>query len=216
MARDKGPLDGVVRYITEGGFADELRARLEAHVRPTCEEMGVAIESLNEVLAPEVYAMMFTCVVEDLMSRPGADGRNVTEAYLKRHGCKQGNTVKKQLGALRDSKAGFYIITEVDPGVTVTLRNLLTPEEVISPLAREISKALPVGVPMGARVLTVDGHTSLSAGVLPFEEHMADEGIAALGADDGDLAARITNFWLKKTLEEQRNPPAATDEDGDA
>jgi hypothetical protein len=95
----------------------------------------------------------------------------------------------------------------------VTLRNLLREDEVVSPLAPTISKALPAGVPMGARVLTIDGHTSLGAGVLPFEAHMVDEGVAAVGADDDGLAARITNFWLKKTLEEQRNPTAEVAEE---
>ncbi len=46
---------------------------------------------------------------------------------------------------------------------------------------------------------------------LPFEPHMLEEATATVGPEDADLAARVTNFWLLKTIEEQRAGGSATE-----
>ena len=209
MAKEKNPLDGIVRFMTDDGWSEEMRLRLEAHLQPTCEAMGIAMEQLPSLLEGDVYAMLVTCVVEDLMTRTAADGRNLTEAYLKRHGWKQSGIVRRQLQALRQSKAGLYEVTDTNPGEGLTLRNLLAPKETLDVVAGQLSTVLPVGVPVGARVLRVDGEAILGGGVLPFEDHMTAEAVAAVGADDTDLPARISNFWLRKTIEEKRGTATA-------
>ena len=211
MAKDKNPLDGVVRFITSEGFNDELQALLLQHVQPALVATGVAFEHLPALLENQVYAMMVTCVVEDLMTREGADGRNVTDAYMKRHGWKQSGLVKRQLQALRHSKARLYEVTAVHPGQGLTLRDLLAPEQEQRVTAPGLAGVLPVGVPIGLRILQVDGEASLSGGLLPFEEGMAAEAAAAVQAAAGDsenIAPAITAFWLRKTIEEKRGETA--------
>jgi hypothetical protein len=206
MAKDRNPLDGVVRFIPAEGFQDDLQALLIKHVTPALEATGVTLEQLPVRLEGQVYAMLVTCVVEDLMTREDADGRNVTDAYLKRHGWKQGTGVKRQLQALRASKARLYEVTAVNPGVGLTLRDLLAPGAVEDVLAPGLAGVLPVGCPVGARVLGVDGEATLSGGILPFDENMsaeAAEAVRAAAGGDDDLAPHITAFWLRKTLEEQ-------------
>ena len=206
MAKDKNPLDGVVRFITTEGFSDDLQALLLQHVTPALQSTGVALESLPGLLENQVYAMMFTCVVEDLMTREGADGRNVTDAYMKRHGWKQSGLVKRQLQALRNSHARLYEVAEVHPGVGLTLRDLLAPETTERVQAAGLAGVLPVGCPVGLRVLHVDGETGLSGGILPFDEGMsaeATEAVRAAAGEDNNLAPHITAFWLRKTLEEK-------------
>lgn len=206
MAKDKNPLDAVVRFIPAEGFQDDLQALLITHVTPALEATGVALENLPSLLDSQVYAMLVTCVVEDLMTREDADGRNVTDAYLKRHGWKQGTGVKRQLQALRASKARLYEVTAVKPGIGLTLRDLLAPETVEDVSAPGLAGALTVGCPIGVRVLRVDNETTLSGGILPFEDHMSAEATHAVRAsagEDDNLAPHITAFWLRKTLEEQ-------------
>jgi len=201
MARDKNLLDGVVKFISAEGWVNELQQRLQAHTLPAIAERNLPEAELVRLLDQQVYAMMFTCVVEDLMSRTLPDGRNLTDAYLKRHGWKLGATARRQLEAVRDSRMGLYEIDTVTAGVGLTLRNLLTEDEKIPVEAEALSRALPVGCPLGARVLRVDGKVSLTGGILPFDQGMSAE--AAAVAEVEDRAAGITTFWLKKTLEEQ-------------
>jgi hypothetical protein len=205
MAKDKNPLDGVVRFIPTEGFQDALQALMLKHVTPALEAAGVTLENLPAILDQQVYAILVTCVVEDLMTREDADGRNVTDAYLKRHGWKQGSGVKRQLQALRESKARLYEITAVQPGIGMTLRDLLAPEMSQDVAAPGLASALPVGCPLGARILRVDGEATLTGGILPFEEGMgaeATEAVRAAAGGSDDLAPHITAFWLRKTLEE--------------
>jgi hypothetical protein len=211
MLKDKNPLDGVIRYIATEGWNDALQARVLAHTTPTCEALGVDPASLPTLLEKDVYAMMITVVVEDLMTRPGADGRTLAEAYLKRHGWKQAGFVRRQIQSLGTSTFGMFVITEADPGVALTLRNLLDPEQTVAPLSRELSRVLPPGTPVGARLMQLDGTTMLGGGILPFEPDMLDEATATVGPEDADLAARVTNFWLLKTIEEQRAGGSATE-----
>jgi hypothetical protein len=206
MAKDKNPLDGVVRFIPAEGFQEDLQALMLQHVTPALEATGVTLETLPATLDPQIYAILVTCVVEDLMTREGKDGRNVTDAYLKRHGWKQGSGVKRQLQALRESKARLYEITAVKPGIGLTLRDLLAPDISQDVSAPGLANALPVGCPLGVRILRVDGEAILSGGILPFEENMgaeATEAVRAAAGDDENLAPHITAFWLRKTLEEQ-------------
>jgi hypothetical protein len=216
MAKDKNPLDGVVRFISTEGFQEDLQALLVKHVTPALEATGTDVATLPSRLDPQIYAMLVTCVVEDLMTREDGDGRNVTDAYLKRHGWKQSGLVKRQLQALRHSSARLYEVTAIKPGIGLTLRDLLKPEapeqEV---LASGLAGVLPVGCPVGVRVLHVDGESTLSGGILPFEEGMSEEATEAVrnaaGADE-NLAPHITAFWLRKTLEEQASEKAAQEE----
>jgi hypothetical protein len=206
MAKDKSPLDGVVRFITTDGFDADLQALLTEHVRPALEATGMVLENLPALLENQAYAMMFTAVVEDLMTRDSADGRNITDAYLKRHGWKQGATVKRQLQALRNSQARLYEITAVNPGVGLVLKDLLAPETTETVVAPGLAGVLPVGCPVAVRVLKIDGESVLSAGILPFEENMSAEASAAVreaAGDDVNLAPHITAFWLRKTIEER-------------
>jgi hypothetical protein len=203
MARDKNLLDGVVKYIQAEGWVDALQERLRAHTLPAIEERGLEEKELARLLDQQVYALMFTCVVEDLMSRAGADGRNVTDAYIKRHGWKLGSTARRQLEGVRDSRMELYEIDAVSAGVGMTLRNLLAEgDEKVLVEAEALSRALPMGCTLGARVLRVEGKMSLTGGILPFDEGMAAEAAAAVGGVE-DRAAGITIFWLRKTLEEQ-------------
>lgn len=197
MAKDKNLLDGVVKFISAEGFVDALQERLLAHVQSTCTARNLAVGDLPRLLDQQVYALMFTCVVEDLMGRTLAEGRNLTDAYLKRHGWKLGALARRQLEAVRDSRIGLYEIDAVSVGVGLTLRDLLPPGEKVGVEAVALSRALPVGCALAARVLRVDGTVSLAGGLLPFDEGMSAEAAEAV-AGAADRTEGITAFWLEE------------------
>jgi hypothetical protein len=219
MAKEKNLLDGVVRFIGTEGFSEAIQQRLLAHVEPACIAAGVKFEDLPRMLEQQVYALMFTCVVEDLMSRPAPDGRNLTDAYIKRHGWKLGGSARRQLKAVRDSRMGLYEITATVPGRSITLRDLVGGAPDVAVEAPGLANALPVGCPLGARVLRVDSTTTIAGGLLPFEEGMsaeAAEAVRAAAGTDDNLAEYITAFWLRKTLEENLGAAGGTAESAPA
>jgi hypothetical protein len=220
MAKDKNPLDGVVKFISTEGWNNDLAAVLTEHTGAACEKLGIDPAALVSMLDQQVYGMMFTCVVEDLMSRTGADGRNVTDVFVKRHGWKLGTTVKRQLEALRQSKSALYEIAAVSPGSGLSLKDLLAPETTVDVLSPGLAGALPVGCPIGMRIMTVDGKATPSGGILPFEQGMSEEAAAYVrqaSAGSDNLAPHISAIWIIKTIEEQRaGGDSARTEDAEA
>jgi hypothetical protein len=202
MAKEKNLLDGVVKFVAAEGFATFVADRLAACTQAACEKLNVPHENLPRMLDQQVYALLFTCVLEDLMTRALPDGRNLTDAYVKRHGWKLGTAGKRALEAVRDSRFGMYEIIEVTPGVGMVLKDLVDNFDPVQVEAPSLSGALPVGCPLGARVMRAGGMPGLTGGILPFEVGMSAEAAEAVRGSD-DPAAAITNFWLLKTLQEQ-------------
>ncbi len=202
MIKEKNLLDGVVKFVAAEGFGTLVAERVSDHTRAACDAVNIPHETLPGMLDQQVYAIMFTCIVEDMMTRTLPDGRNLTDAYVKRHGWKLGSSSKRMLEAVRDSRFGLYEIIEVIPRVGLALRDLVGEGDEVQVEASALSGALPLGCPMGARVLRAGGNQTLTGGILPFEVGMAQEAADAV-RDSTDMAAAITNFWLLKTLQEQ-------------
>jgi len=210
----KNPLDGIVKFCETERTA-LLAARLVAHTQAACEAAGVPAAELANRLGRDVFAVVATCVIEDMMTLPaGPDGPNATDAYMKRHGWKLTAVARRQLQAVRESVMGLYEIESLEPDVGLRARSLLLEMEPVFIEHPGLSRALPVGCVLGARVVQVDGVTGVTGGLLPIEAKFALEAVTAVrqaaGVGDRELAAsdmpglapHITNFWLLKTLQE--------------
>ncbi len=200
----KSPLDGIVKYC-ETARAAQVAARLLAHTQAACDAAGISPAELANRLGRDVFAVVATCVIEDVMTLPAEpEGANATDAYVKRHGWKLTALARRQLQAVRGSAMGLYEIESVEPDVGVRARPLLPEGDPVFIEHPGLSRALPVGCLLGARVVQVDGVTSVTGGLLPIEAKFATEAVDALRAAEGaDLAPAITNFWLLKTLQEE-------------
>lgn len=204
------PLDAVVKFIETQGYKDVIAERLAAHTETARTAFKLSETEVAAKLEQQVFALAFTAVLEDLMSRDLPDGTNVTDAFLKRHGWKLAGPAKRQLQAVRESHIGLYEIVTIQPGTGVTLRDMLQEGNSITVEAPALAGALPVGCELAARVLHWDGRATLGGTLLPFEEKAGTAAAAAVrGA--ADLAAAVTGFWLRKVLEEQLAPTDATE-----
>jgi hypothetical protein len=208
------PFEAFARYCDR-----ELQApfaqRMLAHSDTAMQGAALTPVDLAERLGKDAYMMLFTVVVEDFTTRPDAPGGVlVADAYLKRHGWKLAPSARKLIQAVRDSTLGLYEVTGLKPGVGLELRDLLLDRPGFDVAQPGLATALPVGCLLGARVLELEGMTTLSGGVLPFEEGLGAASVAAIRAagELGDraitpeelpgLAPHISNFWLKMTLAE--------------
>jgi hypothetical protein len=123
-------------------------------------------------------------------------------------------TARRLVKAVRDSAMGLYEVTSLKPGIGLELRDLLLDRPNFEVAHAGLAGALPVGCLLGARMLEVDGVTTISGGVLPFEEGLGEPAVTyvraaaqlgdrPIGANElAGLAPRISNFWLKMTLAE--------------
>jgi len=201
--KQTNPLDGLVRYC-DGDWSAALGARLAAHTASACEGAGVDPAALPERLGREVYAILFTAVMEDLMTRSdGPDGQNLTDAYLKRHGWKLGRGVREHMAAVRDSRMALYEITATRPDESLELSDIVAGGEKIWLDHATLAHALTPGCLLGVRLVTRGGVQGITGTVLPFDDGKQDEAVATLrDVAAAELPAAISNFWLKKTFEE--------------
>lgn len=206
MSKEKSPLDGVVKFAGTPEWQGKLSDVLREHTLPACEAVGISPESLPGRIEQDVYALLFTAVLEDLMSRKPEGAENLTDAFIKRHGWKLGGTIRRQLVALRDSTLVLFEVTSI-AGTTVNLRDVLS-DGATRPLeSPALAQALERGALIALRLLEVDGATIPSPGMLPFEAGLAEEAAAALAQTP--TAAGIASFWLRKVLEEAASDPHA-------
>jgi hypothetical protein len=208
--KQQNPLDALVRFC-EGEWATALGNRLTAHTVPACEGAGINPAMLPERLGREVYAILFTAVIEDLMTRPeGPNGETVTSAFLKRHGWKLGRGAREHLQTVSTSTMALYEIIATRPDESLQLRDIVAAGDPIWLDHPTLAHALTPGCLLGVRIVTRAGAQGITGTVLPFDDGKQEEAAATLrDVAPADLPAAISNFWLKKTFDEDQGPVAS-------
>ena len=110
------------------------------------EKLGISGDEALEAVG-EAADMVFGFILEDFFAaRFGEDGElNVVDDYLKRRGWREKPSGKRYLQALRDSVASVYEVVDLDPGRTMTVRDLILggdPVTLEEKLGSEIGGAL--------------------------------------------------------------------------
>ena len=208
-------LANYIRYC-ERELKEPLAACLLEHTKDAMQATGTMPEMLVQRMGEQVYVLLFTCVIEDFMTRPAApDGVNTTDAFLKRNGWKMTPSARRSMHAIRDSVMGFYKIIKVNPGAGIVLQDLLVEQPEIVIDHRGLADVLPVGASIGARVLRSEGYANISEGFLPVDPDKSGVALEALRAAAGigeekisakdlpALAPHISNVWLKLVLEDE-------------
>jgi hypothetical protein len=207
-------LANYIRYC-ERELHEPLAMCLLEHTRDAMQATGTVPETLSQRIGEQVYMLMFTCVIEDFMTRPAApDGVNTTDAFLKRNGWKMTPSARRSMHALRDSVMGFYKVVKVNPGDGIVLQDLLIDQPEIVVDHRGLSEVIPVGASIGARVLRSEFYANISEGFLPIDPDKSEPALQALRTAGGigeakitakdlpALAPHISNVWLKLVLED--------------
>lgn len=127
-------------------------------------------------------AIMLTAfVLEDFFTRRfgGRKRLNVVDDYLKRRGWRESDSGRQYLGALRDSIPSLYEVVDIDPGRSLTLRDLLVSGKAVTVRERQASHDAVRWDRLAARVVLLNGERVLTGGVLHFRHEAADTVLAA-------------------------------------
>ncbi len=197
------------------------------HLSMVCDRFDLEVEDIIEIL-DGAFDMPMGCILEDFFSaRFGEDGeRNVIDDYLARRGWREKVPARRYLTALRDSVISLYEVVAVDPGRSMTIRDLLRGGEPVTVKEKKATRNIVRWDRIATRVVTVNGQAVLTGGLLPYPpaavEHLrkaVEDGLRELGRelrrearsdggqdDPGDdlltellleTGARlVTGFWL--------------------
>ena len=121
-------LDGLIRFILRDEvWAERPAELLDEHLGPALEEFDVDFEELGDLLGQSWPMILWGCAFEDLLGRRyGAGGDNVADLYLKRRGWKEPALTRAYIEGLRDAPVSLYEVSEIRPGQSMQLRDLLT------------------------------------------------------------------------------------------
>jgi len=140
-------------------------------------------EEIADLLG-DAFDMVFSCVLEDfLTARFGDEGeKNVIDDYLKRRGWREKVPAKRYLAALRDSVLSLYEVVDLDPGHTMTVRDMVLGGDPITVEEKLGSETAALWDRIAGRVVTVNKKVYFTGSLLLFPHEVADKVLA--GIDD--------------------------------
>ncbi len=150
-------------------------------------------------------AMMLTgFIFEDFFTRRfgGRKRLNVVDDYLKRRGWRESDSGRQYLIALRDSTPSLYEVIGIDPGRSLTVRDLLVSGEAVTVREKRGSQAAAPWDRLAARIVLLNGEPAFTGAILHFQHEAAD---AVLSAFDRMLKARTkaTRKAVRRTDEKR-------------
>jgi hypothetical protein len=186
-------------------WSAEQKAVFDAHLAPVCDRIGISQEELGEELAEHGYGgMLFGLMFEDFISARLADDRNIIDDYLQRRGWRESVPGRRYLQQLRDSVLSLYEVTEVSPGQHCDLRDLVRGGATHRVHEHMGTQNMVRWDHIAARVLTMNGKTVFSGGILPFPREASQSLLKVLTNSrkrfEKDLARLVDKETCKQLL----------------
>lgn len=212
-------LSGLMKYADRAPWDEAMAEMLSAHLDPACEATGLEPDAIFEIIGDHWQGPLWGCAFEDLLTQElEPDDQNLVDDYLKRRGWNEKAPNKAYMRALRDTVMSLYEVSEVVPGQSMTLRDLLRNTAPITVQERSATQTLVNWDKIAARIVEVNGRHLISGALLPFSTDGAARVIDAFarlsaepahtgefGISDSDellhaSAPMFTNIWLLDTL----------------
>lgn len=221
MSRPKSAhdLSGLMKYLGRAPWDEMMDEMLVAHLGPACDAMDLEPDDIFDIIGDHWEAQLWGCAFEDLLTQElEPEGLNLVDEYLKRRGWNEKAPNKAYMRALRDTVMSLYEVSEVVPGQSMTLRDLLRNIAPVTVREHSATQTLVNWDKIAARVIEVNGRHGISGALLPFSPDGAGRVIEAFSQleDDGPGTDRLspperegllkasgpifTNIWLLDCL----------------
>ncbi len=229
-------LSGLMKYMGRAPWDEMMDEMLFAHLGPACEATDLEPDDIFDVIGDHWQGQLWGCAFEDLLTQElEPEGLNLVDEYLKRRGWNEKAPNKAYMRALRDTVMSLYEVSEVIPGQSMTLRDLLRDTAPVTVREHSATQTLVNWDKIAARVVDVNGHHGISGALLPFSADGAGRVIEAFsqlendGPGTGQLSPPereallkasgpiFTNIWLLDCLGKAMpgNVPEMVNADGD-
>ncbi|MCV6547845.1 MAG: hypothetical protein OIF56_11280 [Cohaesibacter sp.] len=212
-------LKGLMKFAEREEWKECFAAVIDAHFGPILDEAELDPDSLADIVGPDWQGNLWGCAFEDFLTLEFDDsGKNIVDEYLKRQSWREKPPAKAYMKALRSSIMSLYEVSDVVPGESMKLRDLLRGSEPITVSEYSATQSLKQWDRLATRVINVKGKTIISGGLLPFSfeasnilftglnkalELEASQQLENLSDEDlQHLAPVFTLSWLYNLLEE--------------
>lgn len=228
MSKTASLIANMQKYATRPDWEPLLGSVFREHIENAAAAIGLAPDAIGDIVGDQSGEFIGT-VFEDFATRRRADGNSMAADYLKRAGWRETGYARKYLEALVDSRLRLYEVTDVQPGMGLSLRPLDGPKnQTEAPLfvhEKSGSQSLCRWDVISARVLRVQNEYVLAGGILPVRPGQAKDLLkahtrlskASEGSEGSDpLPSLCTTAWIAWLYDSQTAPlPQLVNRDGD-
>ncbi|HCY99758.1 MAG: hypothetical protein A3D16_22690 [Rhodobacterales bacterium RIFCSPHIGHO2_02_FULL_62_130] len=229
---ERNDISGLLSFIgRETIWRDRMQDLVAEHLMPALEEFEIDQDDLGELLGDQWSGVLWACGFEDFLGQRYEDG-NIVDLYLKRRGWKETSLNREYFTALRDAPVSLYEVSEVQPGTSMVLRDLLSDAAPVTVREKSATRTLKQWDRIAVRVVPERDHHVISGALLPFRAEAVDFLFAGL-RDALKLKKRdalrltrdqllgcapiFTSAWLFIEIDRALTPaePQFTNSDGD-
>jgi hypothetical protein len=123
---ERNDISGLLAFISnEGDWRERLQDVVAEHLMPALEEFEIDQDGLADLLGEQWSGVLWGCGFEDFLGQRYEDG-NIVDLYLKRRGWKETALNRAYFAALGDAPVSLYKVSDVQPGMSMVLRDLLS------------------------------------------------------------------------------------------
>jgi hypothetical protein len=195
-------IGNLVKWSSREEWAPYQAEVFAEHFELVQEELGVSEQEVVDVLG-EAFGMVFGFILEDFFTaRFGKDGElNVVDDYLKRRGWREKVSAKRYLKTLRDSVASLYEVVDLDPGRTMTVRDLILGGDPVTVEEKLGSESAARWDRIAGRIVIVNEKPYFTGGLLLLPHHVADDVLSAID----EMAKRLKRDLRKEAKKQGGN-----------
>jgi hypothetical protein len=170
----RNDISGLLAFIgREAIWRERLQDVWAEHLLPALEEFEVDHDELADLLGEPWSGVLWGCGFEDFLGQQYEDG-NIVDLYLKRRGWKETALNRAYFAALRDTPVSIYEVSDVQPGTSMVLRDLLRDAEPVTVREKTATRSLKQWDRIAVRVVAEGDHHVISGALLPFSANAAE------------------------------------------
>lgn len=171
---ERNDISGLLAFISrEGDWRDRLQDVVAEHLMPALEEFEIDHDGLADLLGEQWSGVLWGCGFEDFLGQRYDDG-NIVDLYLKRRGWKETVLNRGYFTALRDAPVSLYEVSDVQPGTSMVLRDLLSDAAPVMVREKSATRTLKQWDRIAVRVVAERDYHVISGALLPFRAEAVD------------------------------------------
>lgn len=196
----------LIRWSTRDDWIPMLEQIFAEHFDNVCGDFDMTAQEIADSLG-DAFTMIYGWIIEDFFTTKFDEGHNVIDDFLKRRGWREKVPAKRYLRALRDSAFSFYEVLDVDPGHSITVRDLISGGDGVCVNEISGSQSVHRWDRLAARIVTVNDRIYFTGSLLPFNHEAANELLDTI--DDAAKALKKDLLRAAKDAGEKADPKAA-------
>jgi hypothetical protein len=171
-------LDSLMAWSRRAEWHERFQQTLTRHIGSACEKFEISPADLPDIIGP-MGGSLFGCAFEDFLTLE-EDSRNIVDDYLRRRGWKEAASGRAYIEGLRRSVMSLYEASEIVPGQSVMVRDLVRGGDPVRVTERTASRTLRRWDRIAARLVPTGAETVFGGGLLPVDGATADKILASL------------------------------------